>query len=302
MRGNKLGWVGGSVACGAFVCGMLWPTPGLPAHAQTTGSGEVAFRELYKELVEINTTLSAGSCTAAAEAMAARLKAAGLPADDMQILAPADRPKDGALIATLRGQDRQAEADPSARAHGRGGGEARGLGARSVHAGRGGRLVLRARRQRRQGHGRGLHRQPDPLPDGRVQAAPRHQAGADLRRGNAGDVQRRRLADQDAPRSAAGGVRAQRGRGRRAGCERQADRVADPGGRESLSGLHARNDECWRPQFAAGEGQRHLSTGSRAVAAVGLEVSDQSQPRDARVFRSASEAVAARPPPTFAPC
>jgi acetylornithine deacetylase/succinyl-diaminopimelate desuccinylase-like protein len=89
---------------------MLCPIPGAGAHAQTPGSGEVAFRELYKELVEINTTLSAGSCTAAAQAMAARLKAAGLPATDMQILAPADRPKDGALIAILRGRDPQAAA------------------------------------------------------------------------------------------------------------------------------------------------------------------------------------------------
>jgi len=37
-------------------------------------------RAIYQELVEINTTDSAGSCTAAAEAMAARLKAGGLPA------------------------------------------------------------------------------------------------------------------------------------------------------------------------------------------------------------------------------
>jgi acetylornithine deacetylase/succinyl-diaminopimelate desuccinylase-like protein len=72
-------------------------------------AGEAAFRELYKELIEINTTLSSGNCTAAEEAMAARLKAGGLPPEDMQILAPPDRPKDGALIATLRGRDRQAD-------------------------------------------------------------------------------------------------------------------------------------------------------------------------------------------------
>ena len=37
---------------------------------------QAAFRELYEELVETNTTLSSGSCTLAAERMAARLKAA----------------------------------------------------------------------------------------------------------------------------------------------------------------------------------------------------------------------------------
>ena len=34
---------------------------------------QAAFRDLYKELVETNTTLSAGSCTLAAERMAGRL-------------------------------------------------------------------------------------------------------------------------------------------------------------------------------------------------------------------------------------
>ena len=40
-------------------------------------AGEQRFRDLYKELIETNTTLSAGSCTLAAERMAAHLKAAG---------------------------------------------------------------------------------------------------------------------------------------------------------------------------------------------------------------------------------
>jgi acetylornithine deacetylase/succinyl-diaminopimelate desuccinylase-like protein len=88
---------------------LLWALPVLSAQAPASRPGEAAFRELYKELVETNTTLSVGSCTAAAEAMAGRLKAAGLPATDMQTLIPPDRPKDGNLIATLRGQDRQAK-------------------------------------------------------------------------------------------------------------------------------------------------------------------------------------------------
>src|SRR3546814_3384573 len=37
--------------------------------------------------------------------MRERLLAAGLPAADTQILAPAERPQDGALIAVLRGRD-----------------------------------------------------------------------------------------------------------------------------------------------------------------------------------------------------
>jgi acetylornithine deacetylase/succinyl-diaminopimelate desuccinylase-like protein len=88
--------------------GLLWTLPFLGAQAQAPRPGEAAFRELYKELIEINTTLSAGSCTAAAEAMGARLKAAGLPAGDVRVLVPPDRPKDGNLVATLRGRDPQA--------------------------------------------------------------------------------------------------------------------------------------------------------------------------------------------------
>ncbi|HXQ21490.1 MAG TPA: M20/M25/M40 family metallo-hydrolase [Candidatus Acidoferrales bacterium] len=77
--------------------------------AQTPTPDEAAFRSLYRELVEINTTRSVGSCTQAAEAMRAHLLAAGIPAADIQILAPPDRPSDGALIAVLRGRDRQAK-------------------------------------------------------------------------------------------------------------------------------------------------------------------------------------------------
>ena len=79
-----------------------------PAAAKPPTADEVAFRGLYRELVEINTTLSAGSCTEASKAMQARLVAAGIPAADTQVLAPPDRPKDGNLIATYPGTDANA--------------------------------------------------------------------------------------------------------------------------------------------------------------------------------------------------
>lgn len=77
------------------------------AQAQTAPlrPDQAAFRALYEELVETNTTLSEGSCTLASERMAARLLAAGYPAADVRVLAPADRPKDGNLSAVLRGSD-----------------------------------------------------------------------------------------------------------------------------------------------------------------------------------------------------
>ena len=66
---------------------------------------QLAYRDLYKELVETNTTLSVGSCTLAAEKMAARLKAAGYADTDMEMIVPAEHPKWGALIANLKGSD-----------------------------------------------------------------------------------------------------------------------------------------------------------------------------------------------------
>jgi acetylornithine deacetylase/succinyl-diaminopimelate desuccinylase-like protein len=72
---------------------------------QDTPAGEQRFRELYKELVETNTTLSAGSCTLAAERMAARLKAAGFPDGDLHPFAAPDHPKEGGLVAIYPGRD-----------------------------------------------------------------------------------------------------------------------------------------------------------------------------------------------------
>ncbi|HEY1313877.1 MAG TPA: M20/M25/M40 family metallo-hydrolase [Steroidobacteraceae bacterium] len=77
--------------------------------AQAPPPDDSAFRALYKQLVEINTTRSVGSCTQAAQAMRARLLAAGIPATDTQILAPPERPQDGALIAVLHGRDAAAK-------------------------------------------------------------------------------------------------------------------------------------------------------------------------------------------------
>jgi acetylornithine deacetylase/succinyl-diaminopimelate desuccinylase-like protein len=72
---------------------------------RAAASGEAEFRALYKELVEINTTLSVGSCTQASEAMKAHLVKAGYPESDLHIIVPPQRPKDGNLIALLPGTD-----------------------------------------------------------------------------------------------------------------------------------------------------------------------------------------------------
>ena len=61
------------------------------------------FRALYKELVETDTTLSSGSCTLAAERMAARLRSAGIPGTQISMFAVPEHPKDGGLVAVFPG-------------------------------------------------------------------------------------------------------------------------------------------------------------------------------------------------------
>lgn len=61
-------------------------------------------RDVYKELIEINTMDSVGSVTKAAEAMAARFRAAGFPASDVQLLVPDGKPTKANLVVRYRGR------------------------------------------------------------------------------------------------------------------------------------------------------------------------------------------------------
>jgi acetylornithine deacetylase/succinyl-diaminopimelate desuccinylase-like protein len=60
-----------------------------------------AFREIYRALVEIDTTDASGDTLKAAEAMAMRLKAARFPAGDIRVISTG--PRKGNLVARLRG-------------------------------------------------------------------------------------------------------------------------------------------------------------------------------------------------------
>jgi acetylornithine deacetylase/succinyl-diaminopimelate desuccinylase-like protein len=75
----------------------------MPAAAQQLRPDQVQFRELYKELVETNTSLSVGSCTQAAEQIAARLKQAGYSDDQITLFSVPDHPKEGGIVAILPG-------------------------------------------------------------------------------------------------------------------------------------------------------------------------------------------------------
>src|SRR5213595_2258 len=97
--------------CCAAAMAIAWSSASFPLGAQTQlRPDQVKFREIYRELVETNTTLSSGSCTLAAERMAARLKAAGFPDSDLHPFAAPDHPKEGGLVAIYPGKDKKAKA------------------------------------------------------------------------------------------------------------------------------------------------------------------------------------------------
>jgi len=58
--------------------------------------------DIFRQLVEVNTTDSVGSTTVAAEAMAQRLRDAGFPNEDVLVMGP--NPRKGNMIARLRGK------------------------------------------------------------------------------------------------------------------------------------------------------------------------------------------------------
>jgi acetylornithine deacetylase/succinyl-diaminopimelate desuccinylase-like protein len=60
-----------------------------------------ALFDIYKELIEIDTVTATGDTGRAADAMAARLRAGGIPDEDIHVFKPA--PRKGDLVARLRG-------------------------------------------------------------------------------------------------------------------------------------------------------------------------------------------------------
>ena len=84
-----------------FLVSSLVITLATGAYGQSLSPHRQLSREIYKELIEINTTDSAGSTTVAAETMAKRLRDAGFPAEDIRVIG--SEPRKGNLVARLRG-------------------------------------------------------------------------------------------------------------------------------------------------------------------------------------------------------
>lgn len=87
--------------CRAVLLGLLLVSSAFLS-AQIDDATKQLSRDIFKELIEINTTDSVGNTTVAAEAMAKRLRDAGFPASDVAVLGPNERK--GNLVARYRGK------------------------------------------------------------------------------------------------------------------------------------------------------------------------------------------------------
>ena len=97
----------------AAVAAIMFATVVATAKAQTAAPAdpaEAAFRAIYRELIETNTTLSSGSCTLAAERMAGRLRAAGFAERDIHLVPAPEKPREGSLVVVMPGTDPSAKA------------------------------------------------------------------------------------------------------------------------------------------------------------------------------------------------
>jgi acetylornithine deacetylase/succinyl-diaminopimelate desuccinylase-like protein len=89
-------------ACLTFLLMATAPT----SLASPPGAADLNLaRTVLKQLVELDTSQTAAETTAAAEAVAARLREAGFPAADVQVVGPTARKKN--LVARLRGAGRR---------------------------------------------------------------------------------------------------------------------------------------------------------------------------------------------------
>jgi len=79
----------------------IGPVTSSRASGQINDGDRQLAHDIFKQLIEINTTDSVGNVTTAAEAMAQRFRDAGFPEKDIQILGPNDRKKN--LVVRLHG-------------------------------------------------------------------------------------------------------------------------------------------------------------------------------------------------------
>ena len=86
----------------ASVSIALVSTASLAAPAE---AGRAALREIYKEMVEIDSSPTTGSCTTLVRAAETRLRNAGYTDSDVMVVIPEGRPDDGNIVARINAQN-----------------------------------------------------------------------------------------------------------------------------------------------------------------------------------------------------
>jgi Peptidase family M20/M25/M40 len=259
--------------CIAVIAALVAAAPASLRAEALTPQQQLAF-DIYKELVEIDTTTATGDTKQAAEAMAARLRAAGFAEADVQVFSPA--PRKGNLVARLRGSGARKPIlllahldvvparredwsfDPFKLIEQDGYYYARGSGDDKFMAAA---FVTNMIRYKQEGY----------KPDRDIIL------GAGDRRGDSGrQCARHSVAAEKPPRPDRRRIRAERGRRRRPK-GRQGDPQQRSDHRKSLARLSAQREKWWRAQLGSGQGQRHLSSGGRLGAAVEIQLSAKVQ-------------------------
>jgi acetylornithine deacetylase/succinyl-diaminopimelate desuccinylase-like protein len=88
-----------------FLTAALFASTAAQAQYVSQQPDEAQFRALFKEMVETDTSVTTGSCTAAAEKLAMRFKAAGFGDSDITQFSVPEFPKDGGIVIHLKGSD-----------------------------------------------------------------------------------------------------------------------------------------------------------------------------------------------------
>ena len=222
-----------------------WPHPRPGAHRSSDSAAHDTAHDIFKQLIEINTTDSIGSTTLAAQAMAKRLLDAGFPAADVTVVGPNDRK--GNMVARYRGKPGSKLKPMLIIGH---------------------TDVVEAKREdwttdpfqfvEKDGYyyGRGTQDMKDsdaiavdrlhPHEERRLRAGPRHHPRAHRGRGGR-HVQRRELAAGASSRPRRCGIRLESRLRRRRHRARQTDDGRVRGDREALCGLSAARDQSGRP-------------------------------------------------------
>ena len=89
-----------------LVLGLALTSTTALAQSAPLSPQKAELRAIFKEMVETDTSITTGSCTLAAERVAARMKAAGFKDDQLTLFADPAHPKEGGLVAVLPGSSK----------------------------------------------------------------------------------------------------------------------------------------------------------------------------------------------------